>query len=106
MNRLTSWRKSILTQPTTVNVAGNFGLQGSASDYRGRVQNLNAPYVQYYRNPYLPQFNTLQPFTVPQRLPNPSPGVRQLQQTNRPQRTVGPLSFNPAGMATINQGGF
>jgi hypothetical protein len=102
MNRLVSWRPSILDQPHTVNVQGNWGLQGSAQDYRGRVYNLAAPIVQFDSYPWIPQFGYLYPFTVPQRIPNPSPGVRQLQQYNRPQRTVGPLVFNPANMASIN----
>ena len=106
MNRLTSWRPNILVEPTTVNTPSSYGLQGSAHHFRGRVQNLAAPVIRYYRDPRLPQYNVLNAFTQPTRVPNPSPGVRQLQQTNRPQRTVGPLSFSPAGVATINFKGY
>lgn len=102
MNRLVSWRPSILTEPSTENLPGNYGLQGSAADYRGRVYNLAAPIVQFTRYPWIPQYWALYPFTTPQRIPNPSPGVRDTQQYNRPQRTVGPLVFNPANMASVN----
>ncbi len=106
MNRFTAWRPSVLKEPTTVNVPSNYGLQGSAHDFRGRVQNLAAPVISYYRDPRIPQYGNLYAFTVPTRITNPSPGVRQLQQTNRPQRTVGPLQFNTAGVATINYKGY
>ncbi len=106
MNRLTAWRKSVLVEPTTTIAQGNYGLQGSAQGYRGRVQNLAYPVIKYTRNPWIPQWQVLEPFTVPTRVPNPSPGVQQLQQTNRPQRTAGPLVYTPAGMATLNFKGF
>lgn len=106
MNRLTSWRPNVLREATTVNTPSNYGLQGSAHDFRGRVQNLAAPTIKFYKDPWIPQYNILQPFSNPQRVPNPSPGVRQLQQTNRPQRTAGPLVFNQAGAATINYRGY
>lgn len=104
--RIRNWRPSILQEPATVNIQGNYGQQGSAHDFRGRVQNLAAPTVKYYRNPWIPQYNQLQPFTVPTRIPNPSPGVRQSQQNRGPQRTVGPLVFNSAGVASINRRGY
>lgn len=106
MNRLTAWRPSVLKEPTTTNVPSNYGLQGSAHDFRGRVRNLAAPVIAYYRDPYIPQYNILQPFSTVERIPNPSPGVRDLQQTNRPQRTIGPLNFTPAGVASINYKGY
>lgn len=106
MNRLVSWRPSVLDETTTAQIPGNYGLQGSTSDYRGRVYNLAAPIVQFDMFPWIPQYGYLLPFTSPQRIPNPSPGVRQLQQYARPQRTVGPLVFNRANMASINFGAF
>lgn len=106
MNRLVSWRPSRLAEPTTVQVPGNYGLQGSAHDFRGRVMNLAAPVVQYDRYPWIPQYGWLSPFSSPQRIPNPNTGVRRNQQTNRPQRSVGPLNFNPAGIASINRRGY
>lgn len=106
MNRLTAWRPNVLRAATTVNTPSNYGLQGSAHDFRGRVQNLASPVIRFYKVPWIPQYGNLEPFTAPTRIPNPSPGVQQLQQTNRPQRTAGPLVFNQAGAATINYKGY
>lgn len=104
--RLRGWRPSVLQEATTVNIASNYGQQGSAHDFRGRVQNLNAPTVKYYRNPWVPQYNDMDPFTVPQRIPNPSPGVRKMTPQRGYQRTAGPLVFSPAGLASINVAGY
>ena len=106
MNHIVSWRKKVLSEPGVAVYQGNYGLQGSASDYRGRVQNLASPVVKYDRNPWVPQYDILEPFTNPQRVPNPSPGVRQLQPQRGHGPTVGPLIFSPAGTASINFKGF
>lgn len=106
MNRYTAWRKSILSEPTTGNIQGNYGLQGSSSDYRGRVMNLSAPYVKYYRNPWIPQYNILEPFPPNVRVVNPSPGVQKLQPQSGHYPSTGPLVFTPAGTASINFKGF
>jgi hypothetical protein len=110
MNQLISWRRSTMIEPATHTQGGDWGLQGSAHDFRGRVYNLASPIVKTgggaKGSPWNPQYGFLQPFTVPQRIPNPSPGVRKLTQQRGPQRTLGPLVFSPAGMASINIRGY
>jgi len=110
MNQLVSWRRSTMIEPTTHNTGGNYGWQGSAHDFRGRVYNLASPIVKFgggaKGSPWEPQYGFLQPFTVPSRIPNPSPGVRKLVPQRGIQRTLGPLTFNPAGMASINIRGY
>jgi hypothetical protein len=107
MNQLISWRKSTMVEPGTLTHIGDYGLQGSAHDFRGRVYNLAEPVIKFdHTIPWMPQYGFLQPFTVPTRIPNPSPGVRKLAPQRGPQRTLGPLTFNPAGMASINIRGY